>query len=282
MRIFDDRIMLLGHYPLSTNRRLEADVGYNRISYEGEMEEITTTFNGQVIDRSTRDLPTPDALNLFQSGLAYVGDYTFFGFTSPVRGKRYRVEVEPTFGSLQYYSILADYRHYFFMNPLTFALRGLFFGRFGKDSESERLSPLYVGYETLIGGYSSFSASECSAGSNPNSCPEYDRLLGSRMGVFNAEIRIPLFGTPRFGLINFPYLPTELSLFLDGALAWTSEEAPVFKLAEKSDERIPVFSTGLAARVNLLGALVTQFYYAIPFQRPQTDGKFGFLFSVGW
>lgn len=98
----------------------------------------------------------------------------------------------------------------------------------------------------------------------------------------NVELRIPLFGTSRLGLIEFPYLPTELSLFADGGLAWSADAEPVLEFARNSDERVPVFSSGIAARINILGALITQFYWAHPFQRPGKDSVFGFVVAAGW
>jgi outer membrane protein assembly factor BamA len=110
----------------------------------------------------------------------------------------------------------------------------------------------------------------------------FDRLVGSRIAVFNMEFRVPLFGNDQFGLLNFPYLPTELSLFLDGGVAWSSDSPPVFNLSTNSNERIPVFSAGIAARFNLFGYIVGQIYYADAFQRPGSRYQFGFVISPGW
>ncbi len=107
-------------------------------------------------------------------------------------------------------------------------------------------------------------------------------LIGSRIGVVNLEARVPLFGVDRFGLINFPFLPTELSFFVDGGIAWTSKDSPVFEFTTESNEQIPVFSAGVSTRVNFLGALVVEFYYAYPFQRPERGAHFGFQISPGW
>ena len=60
--------------------------------------------------------------------------------------------------------MLADYRKYFMpVRPFTIALRGMHYGRYGRDSEDARLSPLYLGYPGLVRGYdvSSFDANEC-------------------------------------------------------------------------------------------------------------------------
>ncbi len=282
-RIFLDRISLLGEYPLSRNRRFEFGTGYSHISYDYESETIWSV-NGIIVDEEDTDIDAPSGLNLFNANAAYVGDYSFFGFTSPIRGRRYRLEVEPTVGNLKYLTILADYRHYLMANPFTFAFRAMHQGRYLEDSEDDRLSIMFLGYETLVRGYSvgSIEVSECSGTGEPGECPEFDRLIGSKIAVFNAEVRMPLFGNDQYGLIYFPYLPTELALFFDGGIAWTKNESPTWEITESSNKRIPVFSAGLAARVNLFGYIVMQFYYAMPFQRPEKDGQFGFVIAPGW
>lgn len=281
-RVFNDHLMLLGEYPLSTNRRFEFGAGYTRISYSLEEEKIIIVGN-TIVERTERDLDAPPALNLIQSSAAYVGDYSFFGFTSPVEGSRFRFEVEPTFGSLQFGSLLGDYRRYFFLNPVTFAFRALHYGRYFGDSEDSRLSPLHIGYNDLVRGYdlNSFEISECTH-SGAGGCPEIDRLIGSKIGLFNFEVRLPLFGTEQFGIINFGFLPLELSAFFDAGVAWTKASRPVFEFESSSDKRIPVYSTGIAARVNLLGYLVVQAFYAHAFQRPGNSSQFGFIISPGW
>ncbi len=282
-RVFRDRASLVAEYPFSTNRRFEVASGYTRLSYDFDAETILTA-GGTVIDRRDSDIEAPSALNLFETSLAYVGDYSFFGFTSPIRGSRYRFEAQPTVGTLNYMTFLGDYRKYFFTNPVTFGVRALHFGRYFGDSEDDRLNPLFLGFG-FVRGYSvtSFNSAECSEDpNNPNACPEFDRLIGSRIGVFNAEVRVPLFGVPQFGLINFPTLPTELALFLDGGVAWTDADSPTIEFAERSSERIPVFSAGIAARISLFGALPLQLYYAYPFQRPQEGWQFGLFLAPGW
>ncbi|HFE52152.1 MAG TPA: peptidase S9, partial [Bacteroidetes bacterium] len=229
--------------------------------------------------------PAPSGITQGQFATAFVGDWSYSGFTSPTRGGRYRFELQPNFGAARYLAALADYRRYSFHRPITFAFRFLHYGRYGRDAESDMLSPLFLGYETFVRGYSSgsFSYSECSVDpKNPQACPEFDRLVGSRLAVVNAEFRIPLFGNENFGLVNFPYLPTELSLFLDGGVAWSHGAPPTFKFARRSRERIPVFSTGVSARVNVMGYAVVELYYAYPFQRPEKGWTFGFQVAPGW
>ncbi len=282
-RQFYDQISFTSSLPLNQNQRFEGSAGYTRLSYDREAR-TQTVLGGRILDETTQDLDAPDPINLYQASLAFVGDYSFQGFTSPVRGRAYRFEVEPTFGGYRFISGLADYRKYFFMNPITVAFRGMYYGRYYGNERSDRLTPLFLGYETWVRGYSggSFSFEECNTAEEDGRCASIDRLIGTRVAVLNAEVRMPLFGTERYGLINFQYLPTELFLFGDAGVAWTQEEEPELKFERDSKERVPVFSAGAGARFNLFGYIVMQVYYAYPFQRPQKGAHFGFVIAPGW
>ncbi len=105
---------------------------------------------------------------------------------------------------------------------------------------------------------------------------------------------------PQLGLISFPYLPTELVFFADAGFAWgetpyrigidqTTGQATAFTYGRPFGDQEPVFSAGVSARVNLLGALIVEPYYAFPFSRWAADGDlargkgvFGFNISPGW
>ncbi len=106
--------------------------------------------------------------------------------------------------------------------------------------------------------------------------------MGSRLGVVNLELRVPLLGVRGFGIFEVPFLPTELSAFVDAGTAWTDEISPELRFEKSSSERIPVVSAGVAARILLGGFAVLQFYYAKPFQRPQEDWVTGFVIAPGW
>ena len=195
-----------------------------------------------------------------------------------------RLELQQTGGDLAYSTALADLRRYFWLRPVTVAMRGLHFGRYGDDAESNLLSPLYVGRETLVRGYSvgDIDPSECTTIPGSTACPEFDRLVGSRMAVVNLEARFPLFGVEDFGLVELPSLPTELGVFVDGGVAWSSGQSPELRFEEDTVERVPVWSAGVTLRMLQLGALPLEFYYAKPFQRPEEDWVFGFLIAPGW
>jgi hypothetical protein len=278
-----DELAAIAQYPLSSTRRFEVQAGVTFYSFDNELEEFIVVGN-QVIDSRTTSLQAFPDLELYNGSLAYVGDSSFWGFSAPVRGQRYRFEVEGYGGDLSYQTGLADYRRYVFRRPLTFAFRGLHFGRYGDDAESDLLGPLYVGRPSLVRGYeiNDFSATECTPVGDTNACPEFDRLIGSRLAVVNLELRVPLFGVEDYGLIELPFLPTDLILFADAGTAWTEDESPDVRFDQDTLDRVPVFSAGLAARIVLGGYLPLEFYYAKPFQRPDQDWQFGFTISPGW
>jgi hypothetical protein len=279
-RQFIDRLDLLFRYPLSPSRRLELSTGYTHVGYDSEAE-VVKTRDGLVVERTTREVDTPPPLHLSQSVLAYVADYSFLGFTAPLRGRRLRLEVEPTVGSLQFLSVGADLRGYLFIaDTFSLALRAFHYGRYFGDAESPRLAPLGLGYERWVRGYSpvSFTSAEC----DESGCAAFDRLFDSRLAVANAELRLPLLGSGELGLVDFPYIPLSLLVFFDAGVAWTSDEPPVLRWATDSQERIPVFSTGAGMRINLGGVLVLQISYAYPFQRPNRRAHFGLAVTPGW
>ncbi len=282
-RTFLDQLSFSLEYPLSAQSRFEISPGYTFLWYQGEGERIRF-LNGQVIDEEEFDPTLPEPLSLFQSSFALVGDYTIPGFTAPIEGWRYRIGLETTTGSLTYLALLFDYRHYFFLRPFTFALRGVHYGRYFKDAENDRLSNLSLGFASLVRGYesSSFSAWDCTLEDGRYSCPEVDRLSGSRIAVGNAELRIPLLGVQGMGLINAQFIPTNLVGFFDIGVAWNKDDYPKASLNRYSRKRIPITSAGIATRSNLAGLLIFQLYFAYPFQRANREWQFGFLLEQGW
>ena len=316
-RIFIDQLDLVGSYPLSSTRRIEVSGGFARYAEDIEIRRYIQGFGGITqAERINRDDLEGDPFYFFQAGAAFVGDNSSFGFTSPVRGGRFRFQLAPYVGSDDYLRILGDYRKYFFAKPFTFAIRGLHVGNYGaredlatqssSSFDSNIFTRQYLGYPNYLGfvrGYSfnSFEPDECTPTIN-GTCGETDRLFGTRIALASAELRVPLFGASGFGLINFPYLPTEINFFFDAGLAWNSEDN-FFDLLKfdreglttetlldlngnpvdiRVAERIPVFSTGVSSRFNLFGYTVLEVFYAYPFQRPQKGAHFGFQLIPGW
>ena len=298
----------LTSYPLNQSQRIEANAGYRRYGFDLEYDSFRLTQGGGGIFEGRRTFEgfDPDALHLFEAGAAFVGDASFFGFVSPIRGYRYRLGVDGTMGSLDYASVTADARRYQMVRPggfprrvpVTLAVRALHFGRYGSGADDPLLNPLYLGFGQFVRGYSAGSFD-----TNQAFGAFQDRLLGSRLAIASAEVRLPLFGVPQLGLISFPYLPTELTLFADAGFVWgtipqqfqrvggTANIPPIDGPTYGSsfgDQR-PVFSAGVSARISVLGALVVEPYYAFPFSRwgddgdlPSGRGVFGLNLTPGW
>jgi hypothetical protein len=267
--------------PFSPARRIEFGASYQRIGFEREVRTIVSSaLTGQVLsdERDTSELA--GSLNLASSSAALVFDSAVFGATSPVAGERSRFEVTPTVGTITFAGALADYRRY--VMPARFytvAGRVLHYGRYGSGGEDARLVPLFIGYPQLIRGYGigSFSAEECTP-TPTGACPEFDRLVGSRMLIANLELRFPLLRP--FGVSGRMYgpLPTEVAVFADGGAAWNRDERPTFFGGDRS----AVSSAGLSLRMNLFGFAVAQIDLAHPFQRPARNWVWAFSLTPGF
>jgi dipeptidyl aminopeptidase/acylaminoacyl peptidase len=313
-RIYIDQAAVFTQYPFSSTRRFEFTANVTRYGFDTEL--LRTIFNSAnaIVDEQQTTLPGQYKPVWFaEPTVALVGDNSFAAFTSPVQGERYRLQYTLTSGSVTYHTALLDYRKYFFFRPFTLAVRGLSLGRYGNGAEDINTTwPLYLGEETWMRGYgyNSFTSDECvvsggSAQALATGCPVFQRLFGSKIGVFNTEFRIPLFGTEGFGLLNFPFLPTEISPFFDAGVSYTNAQGPDWKITTAANDipncgnsasfaltqqqslypcadRIPVFSAGLSMRFNLMGYAIMEAYVAHPFQRPTKSSVWGFQLSPGW
>ena len=302
-RIYIDEATLMGAYPLSTTRRFEINASFVRYGFDYEVEQnFVDPTTGAVLGRQRRSLDDqePDPTYFFSAAGAFVGDYSLFGFTSPVQGGRYRFQVAPMAGSDDFVAVTADYRRYLHFKPVTFAFRGLHIGNYGAALDPDprfsgaftgQFTSLYLGYPYYPGfvrGYSfgSFDTEEC--GNVNGGCPAMERLRGTRIALASAEFRVPLLGPGQIALLDFPYLPLEIGAFADAGVAWSGEASPTLEFVTDTQElanttdRLPVVSSGVTSRVNVLGYLVLEFYYAYPFQRPEKGPHFGFQLSPGW
>lgn len=277
-----DDVSGIVQYPFSTTRRVEFSAGFQRQSLKSEIETLTLDRNGNVIDDTVTRLPGAFSVNLLRASSAFVGDSAIFGFLSPVSGTRYRYEIDQIGGDLRFTTALADYRKYFFARPVTFAFRGIHYGRYGRGANDGRLQPIFIGDPSLVHGYEfgSIGLDECVATSNPNACPVFDRLIGTRIAVANAEVRVPLFGTKQFGVFS-GFIPTELFFFTDAGAAWSQGDHLKVRFQRNTADRVPVVSSGAGVRL-LLSYIPLEFYWAKPFQRPKQGWVFGFNIIPGW
>ena len=315
-RTFIDQAEGIVAYPFNQTQRVELQGGYTRYAFDLEYDLFTADPENPnfILYEGRRDVEgfneRRPALNLATAGAAFVGDYSNFGYTSPIRGGRYRFAVDGTAGSIAFAAVTADYRRYAFMRPpgfprrlpVTLAGRVTHYGRYGPDADDSRLNTLFIGYGQYVRGYT--------AGSFPDDNVEFssfqNRLIGTSLGVASAELRLPLLGSSQLGLLAFPFLPTELVLFADAGMAWgtytrstivdpTTGTVPT--VGRSFSEQRPVFSAGVSGRINVLGALVVEPYYAFPLSRYNQTytvngtateglatgrGVFGFNLFPGW
>ncbi|MCG6988783.1 MAG: peptidase S9 [Gemmatimonadetes bacterium] len=295
-RIFQNQLAGEVDYPFSTTRRIQFSAGLTRYSYDLQVDKYYVDQIGNIVGYSRQSLndSVPAPVNMAQASVALIGDNSMNGFVGPVRGGRYHLEVGYTAGSVHYTTVIADWRRYFSPTKnLSFAMRALHYGRYGLNDYNNNqgfglLQPLFLGYEDLVRGYAytSFSQSECvgkgTGGDAGSTCPTFSRLFGNEIAVVNLEARIPLIGVKEYGLINFPFVPTQLVLFTDGGVAWDAQHPATLEWSRSGTARVPVFSSGVAARFNVLGLMVLQVYYAYPWQRPLKGWNWGFEIAPAW
>ncbi|GBD89104.1 translocation protein TolB [bacterium BMS3Abin03] len=266
-------------YPFSQVMRVEFGAGYTNISFSNKVTTRAISLNDQSeLINKTEDLPHPAPFDLVSLSTALVYDNSYMGATGPLLGSRYRFEVTPMFGTLNWVNTLADYRQYFMpVRPFTIAARIMQVGRYGKNADDPRILPLFLGYPELVRGYSnsSFSQGEFTA---DGSSPAYENLWGSKILVANIELRFPIFGALGLGDGFYGYFPIEAALFYDAGVAWTNNDKPDFL----GGDRKPVSSVGAGLRVNLMGYVVAEVDYVHPFDRPQKSWLWQFKLSQGF
>jgi hypothetical protein len=267
-------------YPFSRAHRVEFSGGARRISFDEDVEtRLFSLTTGGLIDETVEELPRPAAVNLGETSVALVYDTSLFGATSPILGRRYRLEYSQVAGTLMYSGALLDYRQYLMpARPFTIALRGTHYGRYGRDGEDLRLAPLYIGYPGMVRGYevTSFDADECVV-TEASDCAAFDQLVGSRIAIASAELRFPLLGVFSRRSFYGPF-PVEVALFGDAGTAWTTDSEPDFL----GGDREWVRSLGVALRVNAFGYAIAELDYVRPLDRPGRGWLWQFNLTPGF
>lgn len=263
---------LLLSYPFSQVTRLDFSAGYRNIVFRTTQNTDAFSLNtGEVLINQSKDLPSQPAINLGALSLALVFDNSIFGATSPLLGQRWRLEVDPTIGTLKEVDALADYRAYIMpIRPITLAGRVLHYGRYGASADDPRLTPIFLGYPGLVRGYD--------VGSFSGPSPVFDELIGSKLLVANFELRFPLFGILGLGKGYYGWLPIETGGFYDIGVAWSNQIKPSFAGGVNK----PVHSAGFMARMNLFGYLIGQVDYVRAFDHPNKKWQWEFNLEEGF
>lgn len=194
---------------------------YRRIDFGFAMYTKPFVFNFQ----TSEPLDPYDNRGLLSVGsVAFVGDTTMWREFYPYTGTRYRVELERSFttlgSELSFTNVVFDARRYFSLGRRsTVALRLLLGGSFG-DAKSY----FYLGGIDTIRGY------------------RYEELVGTRIGLLNAEVRIPFIDILHFGWpIQWTLGGIRGILFADVGGAWSDwqfgPENP-FDIFQRENNRI--------------------------------------------
>lgn len=302
IRTFQQQAEVFGSYPFTRNHRFELGGALARYSYR-----VDRWWQSYYYGYGGRDrIPNEQAselgfgnLNSFviqQASASFVGDNAVFGVAAPLQGFRYRVGAEQYFGDYHFTAYNIDLRKYNRYKPVTLAARAYSYMRIGVDEDA--LYPMFLGYPYLVRGYES-------AGMRGNvGGVTMQKMMGTRVAVFNFEVRLPFTGPEKLALFKSGMLFSDLNFFFDAGLAWSSDTDVRFKSSIDQigvqdiidpdgnvigqspvyeNIHIPIYSAGVSLRVNLFGAMVLEPYYAIPFQRKDVRfGTFGLNFTPGW
>jgi len=261
------------YYPFSRFTRVELGMHAVNISDAVLQQQYLLDPNGFVLGVSDLQTVSNPSISYASPSLSLVHDNALFGYVGPFAGSRFRFQVTPSLGDWQFVGGLADWRRYFFARPFTLAMRGLFFGRYGRDGGQ---FPIFLGSTELIRGYTAGSLinNECAnATSTTNGrtgCSELDQLIGSRIAVANVELRFPLTRSLVLGFLPVGLPPIEGALFYDMGLAWEPGSIIKWQRDQIDDPEIvrtPLRSWGGSIRVNVLGFVVLRFDYTKPLDR---------------
>jgi len=219
VRVFEENLSLFSQYPISSKLRFEGGLSYARYSYR--IDSITY-YNGYY-QNSTKVDDVPSPYNVGSGYIAIVGDNSSFGITSPMMGYRYRFQIGQMFDKYDITTLSFDIRKYIFIKPISIAFRVLHYGRYGKNANS--LYPLYLGNEYLIRGYN-YNAFYKASEAHSSGSLDVNNTSGSKIVVFNSEIRFPFTGIKRLSLIKSGYLFSDIILFFDAGVSWTTDRFP--------------------------------------------------------
>ena len=260
----------LGAYPLSRFQRVE--LGLTAAIVDDNLQQVLQHYNDAGFpfgEPRVREVDLGSYTYTLPS-VALVYDNSLFGWVAPFQGRRWRIQLSRALGGLDFFESLVDFRRYDRLaGPVNLATRFIYYGRSGPDAERYEI---FLGNTELIRGHTSGSyyGNECLSQGN-FLCPELDRLIGTRVAVFNTELRFPIL-TPGMSIAPRGFPPIEGALFFDAGVAWRDGVDIVWR-REPGDNpytiREPVSSVGASARMNLFGFMILRLDMAVPMRRPE-------------
>jgi Tol biopolymer transport system component len=275
-RFFDMGLAGYASYPFSRVQRLDFSGGFRRLSTDLRIREVRYDAATGVAISADQFSVDGNAYNMAEASAAWVYDSAVFGYTAPIAGQRARISVAPTTGQVQFVSTTADLRKYLHLRPFTLALRGLHFGRYGRDGEG-LFNDIYLGNPALLRGYNN-AYDECF--DNVQSCEVFNQLRGSRIAIATAELRMPII-RPTSNGSSLP--PIDAHVFYDAGVAWTTDTRPAFERGLSPDEEVRglLTSAGVGIRTNLFGFAILEVDYVRAFAMSD-DWRWVFALQPGF
>lgn len=231
--------------------------GYFGMSYPlSKFQRIEATLTVANSDKEVIEGVIERKALLVSNSLSYVMDNSLWGPSGPVDGIRTKILLGYTgdvkFSNVNYFSVIADYRHYFRLGFLsTIALRTSLYYNEGKEARR-----YLIGGSWDLRGYPLWS------------------IRGEKAWVGSAELRFPLIDeiNLRLPFVNIGFGGIRGALFFDAGGAWD----------QKYIETLG--SVGFGFRINLFGLLVLR--YDIGKRIEQNFTKFQprlfYQFFFGW
>ncbi len=239
-------------YPLSRFNRLEGSLSYLNVSSENLDDP------GESAEKNSYIIPA----------ISFIHDNALWGYTSPVDGSRYRMDI---FGNpgiskkrLSFYSINGDYRNYFrFWTDYSFAFR--LSGGFSGGANPQRF--FMGGIENWINR--SFATGDIPVNSAsdfafltpamPMRGYDYAEQIGTRYALMNLELRFPLIRYLVTGALPVLFSNIIGNVFVDMGSAWNSERQLRFFERNEYNQVVSkdlLMGTGFGARIFFLYFLV--------------------------
>ncbi len=109
-----------------------------------------------------------------------------------------------------------------------------------------------------------------------STCGELFQLIGTRLAVFNAELRFPIANQLVFKSLPAVFPPIEGAVFFDAGVTW--QDGTSLKLTRRASDdlhavRAPLASWGVSIRGNFFGFMILRGDYAKPISR-ENDGAY--------
>jgi Tol biopolymer transport system component len=239
-------------YPVNKFERVETGLNWFNVTKEN-------------LDRP--DYPSED-VNMIVPQLGYVYDTILWGYTAPINGTRWKVNLfgTPKLGlaGISFVNLTADYRTYLRLGKMySIALRLAGGGSFGTDPQ-----------KFIIGGVSNWINRQFDGGYVPldNAADylfmqvgvplrgyNYNAAFGTRYSIFNMEFRYPLFGFIQAGPLPIGLQSLSGVMFFDAGTAWSDDRSLVLFTKDpygKTVSRDLLMGMGTGARIYVLAFLL--------------------------